>query len=528
MAVAMIAGQYDWKLVALSIVIAFCACYITLELAERAAGSPPNRKNFWLGGAALSTGVGFWGLHDLGLLAFRQSPSLSTSLALAPIFLSVAFACAFLPLWPFAQKHSLDTKRYQVAVAISSCVGAIFYSALENAKRQTQPGHPFELLASSVAISLAACGGTFQLQDYLRNKTVLRKLTCSALIAITVAGIQYLRIATSSSSLRMVTDGYEVASLIVIWSALLLLVIVGLSILGSKFDEVLNSQRRRLQSDADRWRLVLSANQEGLFDFDLVSGETFYSPRWKEILGYGPDELENALDTWQQRIHPEDKLKVDAVVEHYLQSKKGNSEVEYRLQHRETGWRWVRTRMQAEWNALGESIRLVGSTCDITEGRQAVAECSASELRFQAFMQHNPEIAFIRDQEGKFLYGNPSLEKAWEIAPGAWSGKSAAEIWPGEAAGIVESDRDVLGGDVHCEMIEEHQLPDKTLRQFITSKFSFPDVSGKRLVGGISVDITERIRKEAQLRASEAKYRELFEKNPLPSWIQRADDGRIG
>jgi len=553
MAQAIFSDQYDWRLVALSIVVAFCASYTTVELTGRSVGSGPNKKSFWLTGGALCIGVGLWAVQNLALLAFNLPAFIPERAATLGGSLLIAMVGAALSLLAVGHRPFKKFSMLRGSVVLGASLSAMVYSAVQDLWLGAGLAHVAGLLTFSLLVSLASAFVAYQpgrrLPEppadtekpdsatenpgtQLADKWI--SLSSSIVMAVAVASIQYAGImgidfhSPALAAPHHITNTYEFSSKIVIVTAALLLNAFGLSLLLSAATRILSNQRGLLHSEQERWRLVISANQDGLFDFDLITGAIFYSPRWKEIIGYRPNELEDTLETWQHRIHPEDKELVDSAIEKYLQSKKGSGEVAYRLRHKDGSYRWVLARSQAVWDDQGQALRLVGSTSDITERKQTSEELLASETRFSAFMEVNPSLTFIKNSEGKFIYTNPTLEKAWKLKPGEWIGRANHEIWPEPMAQrITESDREVLSAKVRSEMIEEFEMPDGQTRQFLTTRFSFPEAGGRRALGGISVDLSERLLLEEQLRVSESRYWELFEYSPLPSWIYRTRDLRI-
>ena len=68
-----------------------------------------------------------------------------------------------------------------------------------------------------------------------------------------------------------------------------------------------------------------------------------------------------------------------------------------------------------------------------------------SEARFTAFMEHLSGLATMRDVEGRYLFANRAWEEALGLAPGAWQGKTMAEMWsPKQADALTKLDQDVF------------------------------------------------------------------------------------
>ena len=135
---------------------------------------------------------------------------------------------------------------------------------------------------------------------------------------------------------------------------------------------------RRLALEADLktrenqlW-FALNEASDGLWDWDVVTGQVFFSPQLKRMLGYGPDEMDPRLDTWSHNIHPDDAERVWGLMQEHLAGKRSRYDAEYRLRNRNGNFLWVHDRGKiCERGAAGQATRLVGMVQDITERRNA-------------------------------------------------------------------------------------------------------------------------------------------------------------
>lgn len=123
----------------------------------------------------------------------------------------------------------------------------------------------------------------------------------------------------------------------------------------------------RIKENEQRWLFAVDGNKNGLWDWDMLSGEVFLSDRWQEIVGYAPGELAAEFATWRSLLHPEDQPTALSVLQDYLDGKTDEYESLHRLLHKSGDYVWVRSRaMVVAWNALGRPIRLVGLHTDVS------------------------------------------------------------------------------------------------------------------------------------------------------------------
>jgi diguanylate cyclase (GGDEF)-like protein/PAS domain S-box-containing protein len=131
---------------------------------------------------------------------------------------------------------------------------------------------------------------------------------------------------------------------------------------------------RKLAEDAlreseERYALAARGANDGLWDWDLVKGKTYFSPRWKSMLGWAEDEICDDPDEWLRRIHPDDVDRVRADINAHLEEQTPHYEDEYRILHRDGNYLWMLGRGLAVRNKDGKATRMAGSQTDITRGK---------------------------------------------------------------------------------------------------------------------------------------------------------------
>jgi PAS domain S-box-containing protein len=137
-----------------------------------------------------------------------------------------------------------------------------------------------------------------------------------------------------------------------------------------------------LKEREERLALVIRATNDGIWDWDLKTNRVYFSPRWKEMLGYADDEIGNTFDDWRRLVHPDDAGRALALTQDYSQGKTSSYEIEHRLKHKDGSYRWVLARGISLCDSSGKPYRIVGSHTDITD-RKKIEETLQARLAFE-------------------------------------------------------------------------------------------------------------------------------------------------
>ena len=158
-----------------------------------------------------------------------------------------------------------------------------------------------------------------------------------------------------------------------------------------------------------------------------------------------------------------------------------------------------RTRLVKD--ADGRPIAMCGVGTDITARKQAEEKLRESEERFKLFMDNSPAIAWMKDEQGRYVYINESCGRRTGHRLEDRLGKTDFELWPLATAELFwKNDQKVLSGGQVVEVVEESTKPDGNLSYCRNFKFPFQDSTGRRFVGGVGIDITERKQAEEALQ----------------------------
>ncbi|MCD6190488.1 MAG: EAL domain-containing protein [Sulfurimonas sp.] len=198
------------------------------------------------------------------------------------------------------------------------------------------------------------------------------------------------------------------------WTLLIdALVVVSLVILIRKFYEK-NLEEKIKETVAksnrlhERLELALLGSKDGVWDWNILTNNVYFSPRWKEMLGYSDDELPNEFSSWDSRVHPDDLEVALAGLQENIDGKTEYYEGTHRLKHKDGHWVWILDRGKAIFDEDGKPIRMIGTHTDISASK----ELELKSVQRGKILDNSTNEIFIFDaHDFKFLYINKGAQK---------------------------------------------------------------------------------------------------------------------
>ena len=165
------------------------------------------------------------------------------------------------------------------------------------------------------------------------------------------------------------------------------------------------SKRKEIEN---RLNMVIQGAELGYWDWDYVTGKHQVNDRWLNILGLNRNELNNDVDDWVNKIHPDDKKRVHKTINHSIESKQPYT-VEFRMRHKQGHWVWIQGSgaVVTYDNNNKSAIRLCGTHKDISLSKQSEEQIK----KLSRAVEQSPNLVIITDSEGNIEYVNPKIQE---------------------------------------------------------------------------------------------------------------------
>lgn len=286
----------------------------------------------------------------------------------------------------------------------------------------------------------------------------------------------------------------------------------------------------QLRNSEEQLQLALEASGDGLWDWNIVTGELYLSPRWLSMLGYEAGELPGHISTWESLIHPDDRPQVTQILNAHLQDDRCAYKLDYRVRMKDGNWKWiVNYGKVVARDDQGHPLRLTGTHRDISNYKQAEAALRDSEERFRSAFDYAAIGKALVGLNGRFLKVNCAL---CEI-----TGYSEQELLAMNFQAITHPDdletdlsyaQQLFRGEIRSYQMEKRYFHKQGhLVWILLSGSMVRDANQEPLYFIAQVqDITVQKQIQAALQESEERYRSVVTAMAEGVVLQQAD-GRI-
>lgn len=257
----------------------------------------------------------------------------------------------------------------------------------------------------------------------------------------------------------------------------------------------------RLHKSIERYTLAVRGTNDGIWDRNLQTGKTYFSPRWKAIIGYKDDEIPNRYQEWVKRIHPDDKQKVLQLLEDYLDKKSPHYEAEFRLRHKDRSYRWILARGQVLWDKDEKPYRISGSHVDITSRKQMEQQLRNSEEMYRTLVETSPDPIIAIDLKGRITHTSMSMLNLYGGDQGLIGQRAVKLVAPEDRREIITMIRDLVETQQR-KLIEYHLVNSDGKRCLVEMSMSVVHGKQGEILSFIGVlrDISRRKRLEEEVR----------------------------
>lgn len=263
-------------------------------------------------------------------------------------------------------------------------------------------------------------------------------------------------------------------------------------------------QYQSLRESQQRLEMALEGSDLGFWDWNVINRKTYFSPQWKQMLGYEVDEIEDNLEVWERLIHPEDLPTVMEVMNSYLEGRREVYEVEYRMKTKSGHWKWILDLGKVfERDRAGDPVRMAGTHKDIQARKQVETALRESEAKNRALLNVIPDLIFHLSRDGFFLDYQPAQDDLDKVSPRDYLGKHLSEVF---SADLAEWNRYYLELTLASQKVQvgEYTLPVNDTWQVYEARYV---ASGTDSVLAIVRNITKRKQSEAALLELGAKLK---------------------
>jgi two-component system cell cycle sensor histidine kinase/response regulator CckA len=494
------AGSYDHRLAALSVVIAICASYAALDFAGRVTAARGRARVIWLVSGATTMGLGIWSMHYIGMLAFSlpvpvQHDWPTVLLSLIPAILASAVA-----LHVVSHHETSLWRTVAGSIVVGAGIATTHYTGMAAVRLAAMRSFDTSLAGLSVvlaiAISFVALWLSFLAREEKRG-AALRKMASAIVMGAAIPVMQHTGMKAASFTAENTPPGLShavsISTLGITGITIVTIMILGLAVLWSVVYRRYSAKTLKLESAEERYRLLFERSLAGVIRTTLDGKILDCNDACARIFGYASREELIASSITNRCVHPEDQ----EVFITRLKREKSLTNYEHYVQRKDKSPAWLLGSAHLVDGKDGAPAVNEETLIDITTRKKA-------EEIFRTAFNANPEpITIATISEGRYIDVNESFLRVTGYSREEVIGRTSLELkfWerPEDRSRLIE----ILWEHGFVRDLEITYLTKSGEQRVALDSAELVEVAGQECLIAILRDVTEQKSLEKQLRQTQ-------------------------
>lgn len=175
---------------------------------------------------------------------------------------------------------------------------------------------------------------------------------------------------------------------------------------------------RRLKESEEKIKMLSLTSNDAYWDWELETNKVFFSSKFKAMLGYEENELENSIKEWENRLEANDKNRISAIIKEHIDGKTPFYSIDYQMLHKDGKFRWFNENGIAIKDEHGKAQRLIGTFTDNTEWKKDQNTIQAFNANLKAIFESNKEAIVFADKDYKVIDFNKKASEYYKKIKG--------------------------------------------------------------------------------------------------------------
>jgi two-component system sensor histidine kinase/response regulator len=293
------ASSYDYRLVAVSVLIAVMASYAALDLAGRVTSTRGVARRLWLSGGAVAMGTGIWAMHYVGMLAFRSPAPVEYDWPTVLLSWLAAIFASAIALFVVSREEMGLFRAIIGSIFMGTGIAGMHYIGMAAMRLPANCQYSRVTVAISVALAMVISLVALWLTFHFRAETKSggwRKALSAVVMGAAVPVMHYTGMAAASFTPAMpghsdLVHALSISSLGVVSVILVTFMVLGLTVVTSLVDRRFSAQALELRTSEKRYRQILATSFDAFVEMDSLGRITDWNVQAERIFGWARAEM---------------------------------------------------------------------------------------------------------------------------------------------------------------------------------------------------------------------------------------------